>query len=95
MLKQAVKQAFENDGMEVVLEALGKSIARWTGKGDQHMTAVPGLSLHQRDEPIQPMSVMYEPRICVIAQGAKRVLPGDKTYVYDPQHFLSKDEEAL
>jgi hypothetical protein len=24
----------------------------------------------------------------VIAQGAKRVLLGDETYVYDPQHFL-------
>jgi AraC-like DNA-binding protein len=31
---------------------------------------------------------MFEPRICVIAQGAKRVLLGDETYVYDPQHFL-------
>ena len=31
---------------------------------------------------------MYEPRICVIAQGAKRVLLGDDTYVYDPHHFL-------
>ena len=31
---------------------------------------------------------MYEPRICVIAQGAKRVLLGDDTYVYDAQHVL-------
>jgi hypothetical protein len=28
MRKQAVKQEFENNSMEVVLEALGKSIAR-------------------------------------------------------------------
>jgi hypothetical protein len=32
--KQAVKQAFENNSMEVGLEALGKSIARWTDKGE-------------------------------------------------------------
>ncbi len=31
---------------------------------------------------------MYEPRICLVAQGAKRVLLGDDTYVYDAQHFL-------
>jgi AraC-like DNA-binding protein len=31
---------------------------------------------------------MYEPSICVIAQGAKRVLLGDDTYVYDAHHFL-------
>ena len=30
MRKQAVNQAFENNSMEVALEGLGKSIARWT-----------------------------------------------------------------
>ncbi len=74
--------------MEIALEALGKSIARWTDKGDQRTTPIPGLSLYRRDEPTQPTSVMYEPRICMIAEGAKRVLLGDDTYVYDPQHFL-------
>ncbi len=31
---------------------------------------------------------MYEPIICVIAQGAKRVLLGNDTYVFDAHHFL-------
>jgi AraC-like DNA-binding protein len=31
---------------------------------------------------------MYEPSICVIAQGAKRVILGDDTYVYDAHHYL-------
>ena len=43
MRKQAVKQAFENNSMEVALEALGKSIARWTDKGDQLVDRDPGL----------------------------------------------------
>ncbi len=88
MRKQALKQAFENNSVEVALEALGKSIARGTDKGDQRMTAIPGLSLYRRDEPSQPTSIMYEPRICISAQGAKRVLLGDDTYVYDAHHFL-------
>jgi len=88
MDKKAVKQAFENNGLEIALEALGKTIARWTDKGDQRVTSIPGLSLYRRDEPSPPTSIMYEPRICVIAQGAKRVLLGDDTYVYDPHHFL-------
>ncbi len=88
MNKQAVKQAFENNSMEVALAALGESIARWTDKGDQLVTAIPGLSLWRRDEPTQPASGMYEPSICLIAQGAKRVVLGDDTYVYDAQHFL-------
>ena len=48
MRKRAVNQAFENNSMEVALEALGKSIARRTDKGDQLMTAIPGLSLFRR-----------------------------------------------
>jgi AraC-type transcriptional regulator N-terminus len=86
--KQAVNQAFENNSMEVALEALGKSIARWTDKGGLLVTAISALSLSRRDAPTQPTSYMYEPSICLIAQGAKRVLLGDDTYVLDVHHFL-------
>ena len=79
MRKQAVKQACEKNSMEGALEALGKSIARWTDKHDRLMTAIPGLSLDRRDAPTQPTSSMQEPSIGVIAQGAKRVLLGDDT----------------
>lgn len=78
----------ENDGMKGALEALEKSIARWTEKGEQHPTAVPALSLFRRDAPTDPISGMYEPSICLIAQGAKRVLLGDDMYVYDAHHYL-------
>jgi AraC-like DNA-binding protein len=88
MRQQAVNQACETNSMDVALEALGKSIARWTEKGNQLMTAIPGLSLYRRDAPTQPTSSMQEPSICVIAQGAKRVLLGDDTYVFDVHHFL-------
>jgi len=88
MRNQAVNQAFESNSMVVALEALGKSIARWTDTGDQLVTAIPGLSLYRRDEPTQPASGMSEPSICLVAQGAKRVLLGDDVYVYDAHHFL-------
>jgi len=88
MLKQDSKPVVENKRLEVVLETLGESIARWTDNGDRYETGIPGLSLHQRSEPSPPISIMYEPRICVVAQGVKRVLLGDDTYVYDAHHFL-------
>jgi AraC-like DNA-binding protein len=88
MRNQAVKREFENNSMDVALEPLGKSIARWTDRPDRFMTAVPGLSLFRRDEPTGPISGMYEPSICLIAQGAKRVLLGDDTFVYDAHHYL-------
>lgn len=88
MHNKAFKQVTDRNSMVVALEGLRQSIAQWTDKGDQLVTAIPGLSLYRRDEPTQPMSGMYEPSICLIAQGAKRVLLGDETYVYDAQHFL-------
>ncbi len=88
MRKEPVEQAFEDNSMEGAIAALGKSIARCTERGDQHTTAVPGLSLFRRIEPTEPITGMYEPSICLIAQGAKRVLLGDDTYVYDAHHYL-------
>jgi AraC-type transcriptional regulator len=88
MQKQAVKQAFENNSLEVTLEALGKSIARWTDKNDIRETAISSLLLYQHDEPAEPRNAMYEPSICLVAQGAKRVLLGDDIYVYDAHHLL-------
>jgi AraC-like DNA-binding protein len=46
------------------------------------------VSLARRDAPTPPTSSLYEPSICVIAQGVKRVLLGDDTYVLDAHHFL-------
>jgi len=88
MRKRTHKQVIGNTELEGALETLGKSIARWTDKSDRLETAIPGLILARRDNPSEPVSILYEPRICVIAQGAKRVLLGDDTYVYDAQHFL-------
>jgi len=88
MRKQAVAQALENNSLEGAREALAKSIARWTDEGGRLVTAIPGLSLSRRDAPTEPMSYMYEPSICLVAQGAKRVLLGDDTYVMDVYHFL-------
>ena len=88
MRNEPVMKQIENNSMEVALEALGTRIARCTEQGEQHETAVPGLSLFRRDEPTEPTSGIYEPSICLVAQGAKRVLLGDDTYVYDAHHYL-------
>jgi AraC-like DNA-binding protein len=88
MQRMVAERVFENDDMETTLRRLRNSIARWTEKGELPVTAVPGLSLYRREETTQPTSILYEPRICVVAQGAKRVLLGDDTLVYDESHFL-------
>jgi AraC-like DNA-binding protein len=74
--------------MKTEREALRNSIARWTEQGDRLTTAIPGLMLYRREKPTELMSAMYEPSICVVAQGAKRVLLGEDSYVYDSRHLL-------
>jgi AraC-like DNA-binding protein len=74
--------------MEHALDVLRGSIARWTEYGERQTTAIPGLSLFRRDRPTEPISGMYEPSICVIAQGAKRVFLGNDVYLYDARNYL-------
>lgn len=77
-----------DDRMGVALDELGKAIARWTEHKDLVATAIKGLSLFRRDETSEPTGGLYEPSVCVIAQGAKRVILGDDTFVYDARHYL-------
>lgn len=76
-----------NDLAQALL-ALGKRIVQLTDKSEQQVTAIPALSLFRSNEPSEPIRILYEPSICLITQGAKRVLLEEDTYVYDAHHFL-------
>lgn len=88
MEKLTVNEDVAGDSRGASLEALRRIIARWAGTRDKFITAIPGLALFCRNEPTEPFSGMYEPSICLMAQGAKRVVLGDDTFVYDTRHFL-------
>ena len=79
---------FEHDDGALAMQALAERIALFTGRGESHETAVPGLTLFRRDTPNEPRTGMYEPSICLVAQGAKRVELGEDTHVYDASHYL-------
>jgi len=81
-------QEISNNEMDIALETLSKNIARCTQKGDQDPTPIHDLSLFRVDGPAGPISVTYEPSICVAVQGAKRVILGEDTYVYDEHNYL-------
>jgi AraC-like DNA-binding protein len=88
MKKQLVKSVDSLGGQPPGQPALREIIARWTEGGEGETTAVPGLSLFRHEAPTDPVGGLYEPSVCVVAQGAKRVLLGEDTYVYDSQHYL-------
>lgn len=70
------------------LKALSEAIARWTGDSESVATAIPELSLHRHTAGTEPANALYDPSICVVAQGAKRVLFGDGDYIYDARSYL-------
>ena len=67
------KACMSNDLAQALL-ALGKRIVQLTDKSEQQVTAIPALSLFRSNEPSEPIRILYEPSICLITQGAKRVL---------------------
>lgn len=46
------------------------------------------LWLFRSTKPTVPLHTVYQPSLCVVAQGSKLVLLGDQRYVYDPAHCL-------
>src|SRR2546423_12742199 len=49
---------------------------------------LPGLHLARSSSPLGPVHGVFEPFLCVIAQGSKEILLGESRYCYDPFHYL-------
>jgi AraC-like DNA-binding protein len=88
MKKQDVNHAEESAERKFALKALVASIARWTNNCEAFHTAVPGLTFYHHDEPTEPANGLHEPSICLVAQGTKRVLLDNDSFVYDVNHYL-------
>jgi hypothetical protein len=55
---------FKDSSKTASIEGLGRNIARLVEQGYLRTTAVLGMYLFRRTEPAEPISGMYEPRIC-------------------------------
>ncbi|EHK0840171.1 TPA: AraC family transcriptional regulator [Vibrio parahaemolyticus] len=69
-------------------QKLAKLIDRWTGNANQYDTPISGLRFSRWTTPTPPTSYTHNPSICLIAQGRKRVLVGEESFIYDANHFL-------
>ncbi|MCE9842483.1 AraC family transcriptional regulator [Vibrio alginolyticus] len=70
------------------IEKLAKHIEKWANGANQYDTEIPGLKFSRWATPTPPTSYTHNPSICLIAQGRKRVLLGEDSFVYDANHFL-------
>lgn len=64
-------------------------IEKFTPKDGTHDTEVPGLRLIRFSRLSEPVYSVYEPSLCVVAQGSKVVMLGQEVYQYDPSSYLT------
>lgn len=63
-------------------------IARHAPSDGFSETPIAGLKLIRWSTPSEPMPVIYEPTVCLVAQGRKRASVGTTTFVYDHARHL-------
>jgi len=74
--------------IEHALQRLALLIRRHAPNGGTYRTAVPNLSLMHATHLSEPLESVYQPSICVVAQGAKTATLAGETYRYDPSTYL-------
>jgi AraC-like DNA-binding protein len=67
---------------------LAQKIASFVSNQEKRITEIPGFSLHRRTSPTPPCRTTYHPGIIVVAQGAKQVNLGQKSFIYDESNYL-------
>jgi AraC-like DNA-binding protein len=70
------------------LARLASAVERQTAVDGAYDTAVPALRLSRFSAPSDLVPLVYEPSLCVVAQGAKEVILADETYRLDPAQSL-------
>lgn len=63
-------------------------VLRYAPRQGANATSIAGLQLYRCDEPNGPLQALYEPSVCLIVQGSKRVLIGSQMLRYGPLHHL-------
>ena len=67
---------------------LAQLIEHHAGTDGIHTTAIPRLILYRASHVEEPMHAVYEPAVCVVAQGRKQAIAGEGVYVYDAEKYL-------
>ena len=67
---------------------LAQLIEQYTGTDGIHTTAIPRLILYRASQIEAPMHAVYEPAVCIVAQGRKQSIAGEGVYVYDAEKYL-------
>ena len=86
MMRQRMPEML--DEMTSTINELARSIEQFTAEDGIHATTIPRVTLVRMSQPTVPTHAVQNPAICIIAQGAKRVLMGDQVMHYGPLRYL-------
>ena len=67
---------------------LAAKLVRHAPQAGLHRTPIEEVTLARSHSPSQPLASVYEPCLCIVVQGRKRVLVGNEVYIYDPLNYL-------
>jgi AraC-like DNA-binding protein len=67
---------------------LADLIGRNIDADGMHATAIPRLFLMRASQLTEPLPSVYEPALCIVAQGRKQVVLADEVYFYGPEQCL-------
>lgn len=88
MKRSAKNSAPRPEELDPVRKSLARTIFKLTTTRETAETAIPNMLIYRRSAPTELESLIYEPCVCLITQGAKRVVMGTESHVYDVNHFL-------
>lgn len=88
MKDQDANTACEREDLGPARQELAQAVARHAQRDTYAMTAIPGLGLSHREAPTELTGYTHEPSLCLVVQGAKRVVLGEESYCYDADHYL-------
>lgn len=54
-----------------------------------HPTKIPRVSIIRSSKPTDPVHVVHNPAVCIVVQGAKKVILGDRVFEYGAAKYLA------
>jgi AraC-like DNA-binding protein len=67
---------------------LVKHIERLAPEDGVHSTSIPSMHFIRSSTKSEPVHLIHEPALCIVAQGSKLVFLGQENYRYDSFHYL-------
>lgn len=70
------------------VEQLAALIGRLCPQDGIHRTVIPRLVLIRSSRPTEPLHALHEPALCIVVQGRKQVMLGDRIHHCDHSQYL-------